>query len=190
MSRCTNCQSPLKFDASLIERYPEWQQQHLTCSSKSLRKDSKSGQTKGESHSSASTVSAVSSHASDYSQLSSPSGPNSLGNLGHSTTMIGNLFDIICNDATAIDNPMCQECTDKLLDCMDQQLNQLEEECKEYKDLLESLENSHDYVDLNALKTELIKLQVSRRKHVFANFFCIHCREFCFVCLFSKNFMF
>lgn len=169
MFRCTNCQSPLKFDASLIERYPEWQ--HITSSSKStiIRKDSKSIPTTAnvggkESHSTASTGSAVSSHASDYSQLSSPSGPNSLGNLGHSTTMIGNLFDIICNDATAIDNPMCQECTDKLLDCMDQQLNQLEEECKEYKDLLESFDNSHDYVDLNALKTELIKLQV--RKYI------------------------
>lgn len=75
--------------------------------------------------------------------------------------MVGNLFDIICDDVTAVDNPVCQECTDKLLDCMDQQMSLLEEECKEYKELLDELKSNQNFPDLTALKSELLNLQVN-----------------------------
>lgn len=87
-------------------------------------------------------------------------GNGTFGNLGHSTTMMGNLCDIICNDVTALDNPMCQQCTDKLLDLMDQQLMTLEDECKDYKELLEDLKSNQNYADLSSLKSELLTLQV------------------------------
>jgi beclin 1 len=169
-------------DASILERYPEWQT--LNSSGGNIRKSSKLIKNSGQKsiQSTATTTTATGSTTtlhqsggSDYSQISSPTTTTMIGgggNLGHATAMMGNLFDTICEDAAAIDHPMCQECTDKLLDCMDQQLHQLEEDCKEYKNLSDRLDatkdghqhrpgtsSSEQHFDLNSLKSELLKLQ-------------------------------
>lgn len=52
-----------------------------------------------------------------------------------------------------------QECTNKLLDCMDAQLHQLEEECDEYKKLLDNLNQCDKELDMSFLKKELDRLQ-------------------------------
>jgi hypothetical protein len=153
MHWCANCREPLKLDQSLIERYPEWQT--LTAGGSSRKSKLIGGKSLNQQLRQPTTSMSGSiqllqqSGGSDYSQIStSPTiggggastSNNTGGNLGHATAMIGNLFDIICNDEAAIDHPMCQECTDKLLDCMDQQLHQLEEDCKEYKNLSDRLD--------------------------------------------------
>ncbi|XP_015919894.1 beclin-1 [Parasteatoda tepidariorum] len=68
------------------------------------------------------------------------------------------LFDIM-SDQSDVDHPLCEECTDNLLDQMDQQLRIAEEECKEYRDFLEHLEMGNEEDDLEKLKTELSSLQ-------------------------------
>uniref|UniRef100_A0A914V7K9 Atg6/beclin coiled-coil domain-containing protein n=1 Tax=Plectus sambesii TaxID=2011161 RepID=A0A914V7K9_9BILA len=57
---------------------------------------------------------------------------------------------------------MCQDCTDKLLDGMDSQLKALEDECAEYRRMLDGLRkdrSSNSFFDVNASKIELNKLK-------------------------------
>ncbi|XP_054710251.1 beclin-1-like [Uloborus diversus] len=69
------------------------------------------------------------------------------------------LFDIMSNQSD-VDHPLCEECTDNLLDQMDQQLRIAEDECKEYRDFLEHLEmGSEEDDDLEKLQADLVKLQ-------------------------------
>ena len=51
----------------------------------------------------------------------------------------GDLFDIMSGQ-TDVDHPLCEECTDTLLDQLDTQLNVTENECQNYKRCLEILE--------------------------------------------------
>lgn len=44
----------------------------------------------------------------------------------------GDLFDIMSGQ-TDVDHPLCEECTDTLLDQLDTQLNVTENECQNYK---------------------------------------------------------
>lgn len=44
----------------------------------------------------------------------------------------GDLFDIMSGQ-TDVDHPLCEECTDTLLDQLDTQLNITENECQNYK---------------------------------------------------------
>ncbi|ETE61707.1 Beclin-1, partial [Ophiophagus hannah] len=55
------------------------------------------------------------------------------------TEVTGDLFDIMSGQ-TDVDHPLCEECTDTLLDQLDTQLNITENECQNYKKCLEILE--------------------------------------------------
>lgn len=68
------------------------------------------------------------------------------------------LFDIM-SDQSDVDHPLCEECTDNLLDQMDQQLRTAEDECKEYREFLEHLEMGNEEDDFESLQADLSKLQ-------------------------------
>lgn len=69
------------------------------------------------------------------------------------------LFDIISNNGD-VDHPLCEDCTDTLLDGMDQQLKLAEDEAQEYQAYLQKLENeSEDESRVKELVEELEKLQ-------------------------------
>lgn len=68
------------------------------------------------------------------------------------------LFDIM-SDQSDVDHPLCEECTDNLLDQMDQQLRTAEDECKEYRDFLERLDMGNEEDDCETLQADLLKLQ-------------------------------
>ncbi|ELT90263.1 hypothetical protein CAPTEDRAFT_124048 [Capitella teleta] len=73
----------------------------------------------------------------------------------------GELFDILSGQAE-VDHPLCEDCTDTLLDQLDQQLKITEEEGKDYRDFLEKLnsETSDEHEEL-ALDKELAELDAS-----------------------------
>ncbi|XP_067948091.1 beclin-1-like isoform X2 [Watersipora subatra] len=50
------------------------------------------------------------------------------------------LFDILSSQAD-LDHPICEQCTDELLDTLDDQLKVAEEECRGYKEFLDTLES-------------------------------------------------
>lgn len=52
--------------------------------------------------------------------------------MGISPQVTGDLFDIMSGQ-TDVDHPLCEECTDTLLDQLDTQLNITENECQNYK---------------------------------------------------------
>lgn len=56
----------------------------------------------------------------------------SADSLGHHLWVRSRLFDIL-SDQSDIDQPLCEECTDALLDQMDHQLRIAEDECRDYK---------------------------------------------------------
>jgi len=49
------------------------------------------------------------------------------------------LFDILSGNSQ-VDHPLCEECTDALLDLMDQQLKLTEDEWNDYNQFLERLQ--------------------------------------------------
>lgn len=85
-------------------------------------------------------------------------GPSSLGNLGHKPKVKAFLFDIMTGQST-VDHPLCEECTDTLLNQLDDQLKITEEECKDYRNFLEKLENNNDCSDDASLDDELKQLR-------------------------------
>lgn len=85
-------------------------------------------------------------------------GPSSFGNLGHKPKVKAFLFDIMTGQST-VDHPLCEECTDTLLNQLDDQLKITEEECKDYRNFLEKLENNNDSTDEVNLDDELKQLR-------------------------------
>lgn len=49
------------------------------------------------------------------------------------------LFDIL-TDQSEVNHPLCEECSDYIIDQMDSNLRHLEDECKDYREYVESLE--------------------------------------------------
>lgn len=68
------------------------------------------------------------------------------------------LFDILSGQSE-IDHPLCEECTDALLDKLDFELKSAEDECKVYRDYLEKLNTTSENVDETALDEELRQLE-------------------------------
>lgn len=64
------------------------------------------------------------------------------------------LFDTLSNNSD-VDHPLCDECTDSLLQLMDHQLKLAEGEWKDYSDYLKKLENDKDDLNLDSLEKEL-----------------------------------
>jgi beclin 1 len=78
--------------------------------------------------------------------------------LGSKLKKTAELFDIISNNGD-IDHPLCEECTDTLLESMDQQLKLAEDEAQEYQAYLQKLENeTEDESRVKELEEELDKL--------------------------------
>lgn len=174
--RCLNCHEIIQLEKSITDRYPEWKtllaspgsSKQSTKVVPSSTKEREKGNVLGLNQLTASTSSlgtdVCHSTSSEFSQVGEEEPRSSTGgNLGHFIAMKGNLFDIICGDATPLDHPMCQECSDQLLDCMDQQLRGLEEESENYSSLIDSLKRQQSGMDLNSLRMELSKLQSEER---------------------------
>ncbi|KAK3083308.1 hypothetical protein FSP39_019108 [Pinctada imbricata] len=83
----------------------------------------------------------------------------SMDNLSHRVKVASALFDIMSGQAE-VDHPLCEECTDNLLDQLDHQLKITEDECKDYRDFLEKLDTSSDEVEEATLDAELKQLQI------------------------------
>lgn len=67
------------------------------------------------------------------------------------------LFDIMSGHSS-IDHPLCEECTDALLDQLDQQLKITDDELKDYNVFFNKL-NEKPSVDTDALSKELAELR-------------------------------
>lgn len=58
--------------------------------------------------------------------------------LSHHIRVTASLFDILSGNSQ-VDHPLCEECTDALLDLMDQQLKLTEDEWNDYNQFLKRL---------------------------------------------------
>ena len=54
------------------------------------------------------------------------------------------LFDLLSDNAGEVDHPLCEECTDTILETMDQQLKLSEEEAQQYHSFLQKLEGEQE----------------------------------------------
>ncbi|KAL3854616.1 hypothetical protein ACJMK2_013878 [Sinanodonta woodiana] len=86
-------------------------------------------------------------------------GPGSFGNLGHKAEVTAMLFDIMTGN-TEVDHPLCEECTDGLLDLLDHQLKMSDDECKDYREFLEKLGNNEESENEADLDEELRQLKL------------------------------
>lgn len=78
--------------------------------------------------------------------------------LSQSLTMRAQIFDALSNNSE-IDHPLCEECTDSLLELMDRQLKDAESEWNDYNYYLKRLEQTEDVPNLEKLEKELNDLK-------------------------------
>ncbi|KAH9523275.1 Beclin-1 [Bulinus truncatus] len=90
-------------------------------------------------------------------------GPGSMDALSIRARVTGHLFDLM-SGASDIDHPLCEECTDHLLDSLDHQLKLVEDESKEYREFLEKLGYSEEEVNDAELDEELRQLMEEERQ--------------------------
>ncbi len=84
--------------------------------------------------------------------------------LGNKLRMTAELFDIVSNNSD-VDHPLCEECTDNLLETMDQQLQLAEDEAQEYQAFLQKLEEeTEDDSKVSELESELAKLKTEEQQ--------------------------
>ncbi|KAG8565922.1 hypothetical protein GDO81_013031 [Engystomops pustulosus] len=81
--------------------------------------------------------------ANSFTLIGEASDGGTMENLSRRLKVTGDLFDIMSGQ-TDVDHPLCEECTDTLLDQLDTQLNITENECQNYKRCLEILEKMDD----------------------------------------------
>ncbi|EEB16376.1 beclin, putative [Pediculus humanus corporis] len=79
-------------------------------------------------------------------------------NLSQQVTVTAGLFDIMSSNSY-IDHPLCEECSESLLDLMDQQLKLTEEELNDYSNFLRKIENEDDFDNIEDLERELENLK-------------------------------
>lgn len=82
-------------------------------------------------------------------------------NLSHRVKVNSILFDIMSSQSD-VDHPLCEECTDNLLDQLDHQLKITEDECKDYREFLENLSTSEDTSEETGLDDELKQLSAEK----------------------------
>ncbi|KAI8497746.1 Beclin-1 [Branchiostoma belcheri] len=83
-------------------------------------------------------------------------------NPSHRLKVTSHLFDIMSGQ-TDVDHP--SECTDTLLDQLDQQLRIIEDECKDYREFLEKLKLTEDHsTEEQQLQTQLNKLKAEEKE--------------------------
>ncbi|XP_074627741.1 beclin-1-like [Acropora palmata] len=83
--------------------------------------------------------------------------PVNTENISHKLKVTSRLFDIMSGHSS-IDHPLCEECTDTLLDQLDQQLKITDDELKDYNVFFNKL-NEKPSVDTDALSKELAELR-------------------------------
>lgn len=83
--------------------------------------------------------------------------PVNTENISHKLKVTSLLFDIMSGHSS-IDHPLCEECTDTLLDQLDQQLKITDDELKDYNVFFNKL-NEKPSVDTDALSKELAELR-------------------------------
>uniref|UniRef100_A0A8C4ZTP7 Beclin-1 n=1 Tax=Gadus morhua TaxID=8049 RepID=A0A8C4ZTP7_GADMO len=76
--------------------------------------------------------------ANSFTLIGEASDGGTMENLSRRLKVTSDLFDIMSGQ-TDVDHPLCEECTDTLLDHLDNQLNITENECQNYKQCLELL---------------------------------------------------
>ncbi|XP_076857030.1 beclin-1 [Brachyhypopomus gauderio] len=76
--------------------------------------------------------------ANSFTLIGEASDGGTMENLSRRLKVTSDLFDIMSGQ-TDVDHPLCEECTDTLLDHLDSQLNITENECQNYKNCLELL---------------------------------------------------
>nr|XP_033773980.1 beclin-1 isoform X2 [Geotrypetes seraphini] len=81
--------------------------------------------------------------ANSFTLIGEASDGGTMENLSRRLKVTGDLFDIMSGQ-TDVDHPLCEECTDTLLDQLDTQLNITENECQNYKQCLEILEQMNE----------------------------------------------
>ena len=52
--------------------------------------------------------------------------------MSHRLKVTASLFDML-SDNSSVDHPLCEECTDTLLQCLEQQLEQAEQDSQQYQ---------------------------------------------------------
>ncbi|XP_024082668.1 beclin-1-like protein isoform X2 [Cimex lectularius] len=80
------------------------------------------------------------------------------GDLSHHMKVTAGLFDIVSSNSD-VDHPLCEECTDTLIDLMDKQLKLTEEEWEDYNQFLQKLKNESYTESVEALEKESEDLQ-------------------------------
>uniref|UniRef100_A0A9J7YF75 Beclin-1 n=1 Tax=Cyprinus carpio carpio TaxID=630221 RepID=A0A9J7YF75_CYPCA len=92
--------------------------------------------------------------ANSFTLIGEASDGGTMENLSRRLKVTSDLFDIMSGQ-TDIDHPLCEECTDALLDHLDTQLSMTENECQNYKsclELLSQLPEEEEASLLNALQ--------------------------------------
>ncbi|XP_057317020.1 beclin-1-like [Hydractinia symbiolongicarpus] len=171
---CQRCYQPLKLDNSLYSLDNDTQQElespFLTAYSQSNEMSEKNVNTVTDlkSLSSADVVTKIvlpaklaSNEGSDFTLLGETSSGNKTDNLSHRLKVSTQLFDIMSGNAD-IDHPLCEDCTDNLLDQLDDQLCITEKELESYKDLLLQLESKNVMEDTQ-LDADLDKLKLEEK---------------------------
>ena len=88
------------------------------------------------------------------------------------------LFDLLSDNAGEVDHPLCEECTDTILETMDQQLKLSEEEAQQYHSFLQKLEgeSEDDGHQVRQLEKELAGRNDIYRRSLVCNITIIHLR--------------
>lgn len=89
-----------------------------------------------------------------------------VGSVSHFISKSAELFDLV-SSTSDIDHPLCQECADCVLTLLEQQLEQAEEECTEYKQFLAKITKESEEENssgLDALEKELSSLQIEEEQ--------------------------
>ncbi|MBN3309598.1 BECN1 protein, partial [Amia calva] len=94
--------------------------------------------------------------ANSFTLIGEASDGGTMENLSRRLKVTSDLFDIMSGQ-TDVDHPLCEECTDTLLDHLDTQLNITENECQNYKNCLELLSHMTEEEE-GSLLAELRKL--------------------------------
>lgn len=78
--------------------------------------------------------------------------------LNYKLQVSSRLFDIL-SDQSDVEHPLCEECSDFVMDQMDRKLRLLEDEYKEYRNLLDTLESRKQSEDPDKEAQTISKLQ-------------------------------
>lgn len=83
--------------------------------------------------------------------------------LGTTLRVRAELYDFLSSNSE-IDHPLCDECTDSLLELLDRQLKTAEEEWTDYNNYLKKLEMTDDNPNIEVLEKELQDLNEKEKK--------------------------